>query len=565
MDYFHFIFWLVVFGGLVFALAYTMFCLSRGRRDRDDLAFCLGHMREASDEAACGVVLFDENRQLRFVNESARRLMPFLERLDTGGHSVTLFDCLDYFGERAREAYQKLGGEVWSNMPEGALGGFQEIIMAPDGGYFLARVRGLSGGSKAIILSDYDLVLKTAEYGDEFVQADKIDALAKLAAGLAHDFNNVLSIVDGYTRLAGKEGLSFEAAGEYLKKISNAAQRGAQLTHKMMVFSQYQVDTNSVIDLADVVERYKEYLLSNLPSNIRAIVRADLLGAYVRTMDDAIVQIIQPVIENAVEAMPGGGLLTVDVSEKYVADVPFRGGEAESYVCLTVTDTGDGMAASVVKRVFDPFFTTKDSGQKSGLGLSVVYGLVQQLGGRIYIRSTPGGGTDVEMYFPKSAEGVSRSIQGDAMDPESIRMDGYTVLVVDDEEDLLRVIFPMLEDMGVTAFTVHHGNEALLFQEEYDGKIDVLLTDIVMADINGVKLAAMMQSIDESLDVVFMSGYPGHGMTGDRKIPDGADFIAKPLYYNDLAVTLYRHFTGDYVQGHIAGGTWTDKEEVANV
>jgi signal transduction histidine kinase/CheY-like chemotaxis protein len=507
---------------------------------------------------AYGFAVFSDDGSLCFITPFARDCLEFVQSFLTQPNRVDFDACLDYLKFKSAQAYRELGGIAWRKLQGGVQGEFHEIAAMQGGRYCLAQGHSFKDGRRAIIFSAYDVMFDARDDGEK---TDKMESLARLAGGIAHDFNNVLSIVDGYSKLASKEGLIIDVVHQYLAKISAAVQRGAKLTHKMMVFSDQRPKTNCVIDVSKVLKAREALLFASVPSHVRAVSRLNVKNAYVCSFDDALLQILQPVIENAAEAMPNGGMLTLGVQVVEARYVPFvETATAEAYICITVTDQGEGMPLSLVQKAFDPFFTTKAHGQKSGLGLSIVYGLVRQLGGEIYIRSTPHRGTDVEIYLPQSNENPTHEVVGGLDDPQSIRLNGYTVLLVDDEEDLVAVVSSMLRDMGMTVFTAPDGNAALMFHEEYDGQIDLLLTDLVMTDLDGMRLAEMMVCEREHMKVIFMSGYPA-SMEG-RRLPDDSLFMTKPFDYDALARTVYSHLHGEGRSGGHRVDRWENNDDV---
>jgi CheY-like chemotaxis protein len=201
------------------------------------------------------------------------------------------------------------------------------------------------------------------------------------------------------------------------------------------------------------------------------------------------------------------------------------------------------MEKEVVERIFDPFFTTKEQGKGTGLGLSMVYGLVKQAGGVIDVESVLGEGTSITVYLPLTDKPPKR-LSGSAETPDSIRFDGYTALVAEDEPDLLLLVSSALEELGMEVLSACDGREALVLQDEYEGVIDLLLTDVVMPELNGVDLAEFVQEFRPETHVIFMSGYPDKGQVARVSIPENAVFAAKPIRHDDLAGLVYSKLKG---------------------
>jgi len=327
------------------------------------------------------------------------------------------------------------------------------------------------------ILNDIT-VLKQREA--ELSQSQKLESLGQLAAGVAHDFNNILSIISGYTLMA-KTHLSEEdeKLNGYLIKVEAASERGAALTHKMLTFSRHKIFSESVVNVCDVLTEQAVLLKPLLGAMVKLNIDLPEGGsANIRGNMDSFEQIIMNLAVNARDAMPYGGDLDISVSLCGADEIPFGSyGDVECvrYVRVCVADHGMGMEAETLARVFDPFFSTKEQGKGTGLGMSIVYGLIQEMGGLVDVRSELERGTTVSMYIPQTEDSADvRSVTMDGTDISALCLDGYTVLVAEDEPDLLKLVKSMLEDLGLNVLTAVNGNDALFVQEEYDGKIDVL-------------------------------------------------------------------------------------------
>lgn len=389
----------------------------------------------------------------------------------------------------------------------------------------------------------------------ELFKAQRLESLGGLAAGIAHDFNNILSIISGYCSMLERGSFGADDGEKgYLKKINTAAQRGADLTRKMLTFSSHKVVEKVTLNLCVLVEEHAAFLNPLLGANINM----ELIlpeegcekGVFVRGGVSSVEQILMNLVVNARDVMADGGDLKISLSCFEKSNVPKHVqkemGDVDLFACLRVSDTGLGMEKEILERIFDPFFTTKEQGKGTGLGLSVVYGLVKELGGFIDVETKLGRGTCMSVYMPRSEDNSgSRVISGDADLPETIRLEGYTVLVAEDEPDLLKVVSYMLEDLGMQVLSAPNGADALVCQDDFEGKIDVLLTDVLMPEVDGVKLAELLTSLRPDTKVVFMSGFPARGDMAPLALPEGAVFITKPLVYETLAQMLYYTLTCD--------------------
>lgn len=354
----------------------------------------------------------------------------------------------------------------------------------------------------------------------QFMQAQRLEALGQLAGGVAHDFNNILSIIDGYARIARKNLDPELPAHGFMEHIAKAVQRGSALTSQLLTFGRHKVTKEKVVDLGELVEQQKPLLYPLMDATIALKIKTDR-GLFVEAAPDALCQILMNLCINSRDAMPEGGDLIVECLR------------ADNRAVLQVMDTGCGMPEDVQRKMFDPFFTTKDQGKGTGLGLSMVYGLVQEMDGEITVSSKPGKGTVIRISLPLSAE--KPKIHQLVEEPDgSIRLNGFTALIAEDEPDLLDLVSGMMEEMGAHVLRARNGNEALSVQDEYDGEIDFLLTDVVMPELNGVRLAELFHECRPESAVMFMSGYPANGQMARVEIPEGAFLMPKPVDFEKL-------------------------------
>jgi signal transduction histidine kinase len=413
------------------------------------------------------------------------------------------------------------------------------------------------------LLSDITL-LKRREA--EFFKAQKLESLGELSAGIAHDFNNILSIISGYSSMVRKKLSTKQTTEqEYLNKIEIATKRGADLSRRMLAFSSHRVVEKVTIELCDLIVDHIEFLepLVGASIKIKATFPKERFeeGVCIRGSVSSVAQILMNFVINARDAMPDGGNLEIVLSCLDKKDVPLlvrkRMSDVENFVRLSVIDTGIGMNKKTVERIFDPFFTTKEPGKGTGLGLSVAYGLVKELEGQVDVESKIGQGTKMSIYLPRCDGDGPKVFSGDVQQPETVRFDGYTALIAEDEPDLLNVVGCMLEDMGMKILSASDGEEALVLQEEHEGKIDILLTDVLMPGISGVKLAELFTSLRPETKVMFMSGFPANGNMAPVELPKDSVFVAKPVGYESLVqmlcITLFGKCECNFLDGHKVG------------
>ncbi len=374
----------------------------------------------------------------------------------------------------------------------------------------------------------------------EVSNGQRLDALGQLAAGVAHDFNNVLSIIDGYTRLTMVANEGNPKAIGYLEKIKTATDRGANLIKRMLTFSRHKIVDEDVIDLGETIRDQEQLLQPLLNASIKFNILSDSEPMYIECGQDTITQILMNLVVNARDAMPHGGALFVEVRYCDQKSLPkeLQSEDEQTYCVLSVADTGTGIEADVVERIFDPFFTTKDKDKGTGLGLSMIYGLVKQNGGLIKVDTKLGRGTAMNLYFPLTDK-APKAITGSFEDVDEISFDGFTVLLSEDEPDLRELVGNMLEERGMNVLRACDGHEALYLEDDYEGKIDLLLTDVVMPELNGVELADLLCELQPEMKVIFMSGYPARGQSAHVDIPLDSTFIAKPIVHEDLIRIIY--------------------------
>ncbi len=526
--------------------------LMKGEHDYVRLNDYSFELTEAIRAATNGIVLIDYNSPnfpIVFANEAFCRYVMRLESEVFGAYFKTIM-CQVFDESSCDETYKALDG-----------GGFWDIniqntskVNAKVFNLKLSPVINRSGDSGLCVGIFTDITaLKTHEA--ESSKAKKLEALGQLAAGVAHDFNNILSIVDGYARLAMRE-LDDDVGRDYFEKISKASVRGADLTKQMLTFSRNKVMDNTVVDLGEVLSEQKILLQPLVDASIDFSIDAgDMDDCFIECPADSITQIVMNLTVNARDAIKEEkecGAIEVTLQKCAQDDLPKALLEKDTkpqkgYVRLCVSDDGMGMGKDLQEKIFDPFFTTKDQGKGTGLGLSMVYGLVQQAGGHIDIQSDLGEGTTFFVYFPLSDESpIKKSLSGTLDDLDSIKLEGYSILIAEDEPDLLALVAGMVERLGATVITAANGNEALLKQEEHEGKIDLLLTDVVMPELGGIKLAEMFRELRPDTKVLFISGYPASGDFEDLGLDEKVCFMAKPIKYEILCRQIFELLSQDF-------------------
>jgi signal transduction histidine kinase/CheY-like chemotaxis protein len=380
----------------------------------------------------------------------------------------------------------------------------------------------------------------------QFRHAQKLESVGQLAAGVAHDFNNVLTVIQGYSECLLNQGQRDRASTNALKQISDAAKRAAALTRQLLLFSRKQVIQTRVLDLNVVLQNLSNMLVRLLGEDVA--LESGYAPNLPRLEGDTgmLEQVVMNLVVNARDAMPRGGRLsigtsTVEIDAEYARQRPdSRPGR---FLCLTVSDTGTGMDSKTLERIFEPFFSTKEVGKGTGLGLATVYGIVKQHEGWIEVSSQLGVGTTFKVYFPALAA-VAEPAAAEAAAPGPVRGGQETVLVVEDEPMLRELVRDVLQGYNYKVVEASSGVEALRVWDEFDGRIDLLLTDMVMPEgMSGRELAEQLRQRQPALKVIYSSGYSPESVGRDFGHSDTA-FLSKPYLPPQLAKAVRQSLDG---------------------
>jgi PAS domain S-box-containing protein len=381
---------------------------------------------------------------------------------------------------------------------------------------------------------------------EQLRQAQKMEAIGRLAGGIAHDFNNLLTAITGYgslllSKLGDDNPLRREAT-----EIAKAAQRAADLTGQLLAFSRQQVLQPKVIDLNDVIQDMETMLRSLVGEQIELNTNCGLELGAVKADPGQIHQVLVNLVVNARDAMDEGGTIVVETSDlDFPADEPSRppGIEPGSYVALSVSDTGCGMDQTTMSKLFEPFFTTKEPGKGTGLGLSTVYGIVKQSGGHIAVHSVPGNGSSFRILLPRVARAEIESAPKIEPDAE-IRSGTERVLLVEDDGSVRELAREILEMNGYSVTEATNGVEALKVFAAEQGAIDLMVTDLVMPQMGGRELATKVTPLYPDLRVLFLSGYTDSVAIQQGMLDSGSYFLQKPFTPADLARTVREALDG---------------------
>ena len=408
----------------------------------------------------------------------------------------------------------------------------EEVALDLGHGIATLRERAAHGASR-MALAEAEASHRRIE--EQLEASQRLEAVGRLAGGVAHDFNNMLSVILSFATFAEEQLDDVDPVKQDLQEVIGAALRAADLTRQLLAFGRRQVLKPKVSNLNEVV--------SGMQSMIERLVREDIeisihpafdLGS-VLADPGQLEQVLMNLVVNAADAMPSGGRLTIE-TKNVDLDADYAethlGIEAGPYVLLSVADNGHGMDEVTQSRIFEPFFTTKGAGEGTGLGLSTVYGIVRQSGGTIWVYSEPGAGTTFKIYLPMVEEEVSEPRLVETSTPV---LGVGRILVVEDDAGVRRAAERILQSAGYEVVTAAGGDEALALAHADDARFDLLLTDVVMPGMSGRELADRLKAEQPGLRVLFTSGYTDNAIVHHGVLEAGISFISKPFSASGLA------------------------------
>ncbi|HVH10552.1 MAG TPA: PAS domain S-box protein [Gemmatimonadales bacterium] len=389
-----------------------------------------------------------------------------------------------------------------------------------------ANAHPLASGRMVVTMRD---VTKRRELEQQLRQSQKMEAVGRLAGGVAHDFNNVLTAIFGYADLLLEDLPDVSPQRQDIQEIRKAAERASGLTRQLLAFSRQQVLKPVVLSLHELVEDFEKMVQRLLGEDVKLLLHLAADAGNVRADPGQLQQVIMNLAVNARDAMPTGGDLVIEtanaeLSEQYAElHQPVVAGP---YVMLAVSDTGTGMTPEVKARLFEPFFTTKERGKGTGLGLSTVYGIVKQSGGYVWVYSELGRGTTFKIYLPRVDAPPDRV----ASPPEAGTLTGTeTVLIAEDDAALRPLVKGLLERLGYTVLEAENAAQALSLAEAHSGPIHILVADVVMPGESGRELARRLAESRSDTKVLYVSGYTGDAIVHHGMLEPGLNFLQKPF------------------------------------
>ena len=379
---------------------------------------------------------------------------------------------------------------------------------------------------------------------EELLQSQKMDSLGRLAGGVAHDFNNLLTVIRGYADVLATQFSPEDPRLSEVREIRGAADRATSLTRQLLAVSRRQVLVPRAVDLNHLVQEMERMLGRVIGENITIITVPGRELGWVRADPSQLEQVLLNLAVNARDAMPQGGTLTLETRRRVITpgreDPTARGVPVGDYVMLSVHDTGVGMDAVTQSKIFEPFFTTKAVGEGTGLGLSTVYGIVQQSNGMVTVESEPGRGTAIRIFLPRIAETreAIREASPAALEPPQ-RLQRATVLLVEDDDGVRRLTRRVLEQYGFRAVEARTGVEALeLLGLDHHPRVDAVVSDLVMPGMTGRELVSRLRDLRPDIPVVYLSGYTGEEVSEQIRAHPKQAFLQKPFSPDALAAAL---------------------------
>jgi two-component system, cell cycle sensor histidine kinase and response regulator CckA len=370
---------------------------------------------------------------------------------------------------------------------------------------------------------------------EQFRQAQKMEAIGRLAGGVAHDFNNLLTVINGYSRQALAELSKSDPFHEEFEEIARAGDRAAGLTRQLLAFSRRQMLQPQVFNVNEVVADMDKMLRRLLGEDVELATILSPRLEPIHADRGQLEQIIMNLAVNARDAMPNGGKLTIetapaDLDRTYADYHPSV--KPGRYSMIAVSDSGQGMDEATKARIFEPFFTTKAPGQGTGLGLSTVYGIVEQSGGTIWVYSEPGKGTTFKIYFPRAAStGIAPEGSRGPVRPVG---GSETILIVEDDESVAKLIRTLLQHAGYTVLEARNGTDALNLLTAHSGSVHLVVTDMVMPQMSGWELLQKVGEFRPGLKALFMSGYTDNALLRHGMATSRTPFLQKPFTPTEL-------------------------------
>ena len=493
----------------------------------------LRKLSHAVEQSADTVLITDREGRIQYVNPAFEKLTGYA-REESCGKTPRILKS----GEQGPETYQ----EMWKTLLAGQV--YRGILVnrKKNGDLYyveesISPVRDGNGEITHFISNGRDLT-ERLRLEAQLVQAQKMDAIGRLAGGIAHDFNNLLTIITSYSELALDAAPQESPLEDKLQEILLAARRAAELTRQLLAFSRKQPQALRVVEVNQVVSNIAKMLPRLIGEDIKFnFVPGNRLGQ-VRIDPVQLEQVLMNLAANARDAMPQGGHLSIETSDVHLTGDYIHGKPAViplgRYTLITVTDNGCGIPREDLPHIFEPFYSTKPSGKGTGLGLATVYGVVKQNHGFVWVYSEPGSGTVFKIYFP-CVSGHHAVRENEPVRSEPVPRGTETILLVEDESAVRDATGEFLRLQGYQVIEAEDGLAALASAKKHTGTIDLLVTDVVMPNMSGGELAKEFTQLRPGTKFLFVSGYPGKTILDHKVVDLETNFLQKPYTLKQLS------------------------------
>jgi two-component system cell cycle sensor histidine kinase/response regulator CckA len=491
------------------------------------------HLASIIDSAMDAIITVDDVQRIVMFNRSAARIFATRPEEALGSHLNR------FIPERFRHAHsdhvRSFGKTGDTTRAMGRLGTLYGL--RTDGKEFPIEAsisQSITGGRTlyTVILRD---ISERMHLEEQLIQSQKMEGIGRLAGGVAHDFNNLLTVIFGYLGVASSQIEPDHRAQAALTHSREAAERAAKLTRQLLAFARKQIFTPRIFSVRDTISSVVPMLRRLIGEDVTLNVDLSPATGYVRADVGQFEQVIMNLTVNARDAMPSGGTLTISTRNQFLDEAYCRataGASPGDHVVIDVADNGTGMPPEVLERLFEPFFTTKGPGKGTGLGLATCHGVIRQSGGHIAVKSTVDKGTTVSIYLPREPEDALAAFELKSATPAS---GGHeTILLVEDNSMVRDLVHGSLTSAGYRVFAAENGSRAIHLAADTLGPIDLLVTDVVMPEMNGVRLAEAIQLTRPQIKVLYMSGYNEETILRHAAENQRIAFIPKPFTIDAL-------------------------------
>ena len=515
--------------GNVAGLVGVMIDITDRKRAEESLLESEQTLRAITDAAKDAIILINDKEKIVYWNSSATRMFGYLPEELTGK------SIMDIIPHRYREAHTKAFSRFVMTGQGLLLGDTYEVFALKKDGDEIPIELSISGiqlkgkWHSAGILRD---ISERKKLEAQLMHSQKLEAIGQLAGGVAHDFNNILTAIIGYAHVLLMKMQEDDPLRLNVAHLLEAADRAAQLTQSLLVFSRKQVLNPRQFDLNDLMQRVENFLQRIIGEDVE--LRAILHTAPVIIHADLgqIEQVLMNLATNARDAMPQGGSFTIETSIVELDNSFVRAhgyGKTGSFALILVTDTGSGMSEDMMKKIFEPFFTTKEAGKGTGLGLSIAYGIIKQHHGYITVYSEPGMGTVFKIYLPLIATAGEREPLQTAFPEKQLPRGNETILIAEDDQALRHLSRDVLAEVGYTVIEAENGDDAIKKFLEHQDKIQVVILDMIMPKKSGKEALDEIVKVRPDIKTIFISGYSADRLHRENLLEEGVELLMKPI------------------------------------